>query len=464
MIFKRLKMTASLTLFILWMFCQTPPRIFADEPVYHADEPIYHYVGQEDILDVWSGNPVGFAFLAHKGAVYIGCYGADQSMTIGRKEPSGEWEFKTLPTKTGWDSHNYVDMAFDADDILHVSGNMHGVPLIYFRASKPNDIASLERMEKMTGQLEKKVTYPRFIIRNDGRLLFTYRDGRSGNGSQYWNIYDEKTKSWSRFFDSAFFDGEGERNAYFCGPKWGRDGWYHLCWVWRDSPLCETNHDLFYARSKDLAHWETSGGEPVSTPIRFGDGELIDPVPAGGGILNSRIFIGFDSDGRVILSYSKYDADRNYQIWNTRRNAQGWQPVQVSDWDYQWDFQGGGSLPSVIQFSGVSVDERGGLVQTWSHIPEKKSGSWRLDPVSLKPVADHPGPKRKEGPKLDPAAAALLTEIRHSDPRMRAQRKETAFGDDYYVFRWETLPVNRDRPQEGGAPLPSTLRVLKFSK
>ncbi len=31
-----------------------------------------------------------------------------------------------------------------------------------------------------------------------------------------------------------------------------------------------------------------------------------------------------------------------------------------------------------------------------------------------------------------------------------------------YLLRWETLPSNRDRAHDGGAPEPSMLRVYKF--
>ena len=123
-----------------------------------------------------------------------------------------------LPSKVGWDSHNYVTMALDATGNLHVSGNMHCVPLIYFRTSTPDDLATLQRCS-MTGQNEQRCTYPRFLTDAGNNLLFTYRDGSSGNGQNFFNRYDPRQRTWEPFLDDPLFDGEHERNAYPSGPR-----------------------------------------------------------------------------------------------------------------------------------------------------------------------------------------------------------------------------------------------------
>ena len=62
-------------------------------------------------------------------------------MTVGvRKLDSDKWHFVKLPERVGWDSHNSITMTPDDDGHLHLSGNMHCVPLIYFRTKKPLDI------------------------------------------------------------------------------------------------------------------------------------------------------------------------------------------------------------------------------------------------------------------------------------------------------------------------------------
>jgi len=54
-----------------------------------------------------------------------------------------------LPTTLGWDSHNYVTMAVDAR-ISPRLGNMHGVPLIYFRTSEPLNIDTFAQVPSMS--------------------------------------------------------------------------------------------------------------------------------------------------------------------------------------------------------------------------------------------------------------------------------------------------------------------------
>jgi hypothetical protein len=144
---------------------------------------------------------------------------------------------------------------------------MHACPLIYFRATTPNDVESLEQVKSMVGDYENRCTYPSFMRDKNERLIFTYRDGSSGNGNQIWNVYDESTQTWSRLLEKPLFDGQGAMNAYFVGPTLGADGYFHVCWVWRDTPDAATNHDLSYARSPDLIHWEKSTGEPYELPI-----------------------------------------------------------------------------------------------------------------------------------------------------------------------------------------------------
>lgn len=273
-----------------------------------ADEP----AAQTDSLDiapVWAGHPVGFALLTHTPFQFVAFYDAHRQMTVAqRRLDERRWTFTKLPRTTGWDSHNYITLAADDDGFLHLSGDMHVVPLVYFRTTKPRDTATFERVEKMVGTEEDRCTYPRFFRGATNELLFCYRDGRSGNGNQIFNIYDRQTKTWNRLLDSPLTDGEGLRNAYCDGPTKGPDGFFHLAWVWRESPDAATCHDLSYARSKDLRHWETSAGKPLALPIKLEDSEIVDPVPQRGGILNTSVRLGFDHLQRPTISYHKADA------------------------------------------------------------------------------------------------------------------------------------------------------------
>lgn len=413
-----------------------------------------------DIAPVWSGHPVRVALLTHGKRQFVVFYDAERHMTAGvRDVDSDQWQFVRLPSRVGWDTHNYVTMALDDEGYLHVSGNMHCVPLIYFRSKRPYDIASLEPIPSMVGRNEKRCTYPRFLRGANDELLFTYRDGSSGNGEQIWNVYDLAAKTWRRLLDQPLFSGEGKMNAYFVGPERDSEGTFHICWVWRDTPDCATNHDLCYARSKDLVHWETSDGKPLAVPITFGTAEIVDPVPPGGGIINGNTKIGFDFQKRVVLSYHKHDAAGKTQLYNARRETGGWKIYQTSDWDYCWEFQGGGSIGFGIGLGPIAVQPDGTLTQHYSHI-KHGSGTWKLDEATLKPTgkaALHRSPMPKGFGRVESTRPGMSVRTvedlgRPEEPGIR------------YLLRWETLPANRDRPHPGDPPPPSMLRVYRLQQ
>ena len=206
-------------------------------------------------------------------------------------------------------------------------------------------------------------------------------------------MYDAKTETWRRLVESPLFSGGGKMNAYFVGPVQDKSGVFHICWVWRNTPDCATNHDLCYARSKDLVRWETSAGRPLSLPITLATAEVVDPVPPGGGMINGNTKLGFDAESRPVISYHKFDAQGKTQLYNARREDGGWRIYQTSDWDYRWEFQGGGTIRFEIGFGPVVTGPDGSLTQTWQHV-KHGSGNWKLDPQTLKPIGKCATPQR----------------------------------------------------------------------
>lgn len=414
-------------------------------------------VHSTDVAPVWSGHPVGFALLTHGQRQYVAFYDAERRMTIAaRTVGENQWEFASLPSQLGWDSHNYVTMAIDSAGQIHVSGNMHCHPLVYFRTERPGDIQSFQQHRKMIGRNEDRCTYPRFLTGPKGELIFTYRDGRSGNGDQYCVVYDVPTSTWRRLIDSPLFAGGGRMNAYFVGPEQDRAGTFHICWVWRNTPDCATNHDLCYAKSADLAHWETSDGRSLKLPITLADAEIVDPIPPGGGLLNGNTKIGFDGNQRPVLAYHKFDANGKTQIFNARREADRWRIYQTSDWDYRWEFQGGGTIRSEIGLGPIVAVADGTLTQTYSH-PTAGSGAWILDPNTLKPRGKSRGQK---GMPTD------FGKVESTFPGMSVRSAADLClqrdGTTRYLLHWETLPANRDRPRAEPLPGPSMLKLFEI--
>ena len=424
-----------------------------------------------DIAPVWSGHPVNFALLTRGEAQFVAFYDAARQMTVAQRQLGhGAWRFKKLPTSIKWDGHNAVMLGLDRADRLHVSGNMHNVPLIYFRAERPLDINSLAAVHRMTGMDEQKVTYPVFFSGPNGELVFSYREGRSGRGDTLYNVYDEGPRTWRRLTAGSILSGENRMNAYPLPPFRGPDGFYHLSWVWRDTGGADSNHDLSYARSRDLVHWETIDGRPLALPITVrSPGSIVDPVPVKGGIINSSGRVGFDAANRVVIAYHKYDTRGNTQLYLARFEGGAWRRYQASQWDYRWEFGKGGSLPFDIRHGSVTPSGTS-LVIPIQHV-KHGSGVWEIDPTTMRFTTV--GPARGSGLPDE------LTRVRSAFPGMGVRWAEdfrdgpnaarflpnlaTRTHDPDYLLRWETLDFNGDQPRDLPWPDATVLQVVELS-
>ena len=233
----------------------------------------------------------------------------------------------------------------------------------------------------------------------------------------------------------------------------GPDGRYHLLWMWRETPSCDTNHFLSYARSADLVRWETVEGTPLALPITPETaGVVVDPTPPKGGMINMGHRIGFDAEKRVVLTYHRYDENGRSQIYNARFENGRWALHRATDWDYRWEFTGGGSVPCEVSGGAVTVQPDGALRQTLHHA-KLGGGLFAVDPVTL-----------EVGEKI-PAKPTRPAELNRAELRIPgigvrwAGSKGSPPEGESHLLRWETLGPNRDRPRPGPPPPPGTLRL-----
>lgn len=419
----------------------------------------YKLAETRDVAPVASGFRVGFSLLTTGNLQYVAYYDPQHRMTVAaRALGSNEWQFQTLPSTVGWDSHNYITMAVDRDGQLHVTGNMHASDLVYFRTGQPGKISTLKQWP-MTGREEIRVTYPKFLTSPDGQLVFCYRDGGSGNGNHIFNVYDPATQAWKRMLDTPLFVGEGERSSYPSGPSLGPDGWYHMTWVWRDTPDCSTNNHLSYARSRELIQWESASGQKVKLPIKLDQKELwVDPVPSQGGIINGGFRLTFDSKNQPLIAYHKADGKGHMQIYAARSESGGWKSYQLTDWDKPVEFSGPGSMEFVgITIGALSVLKPGVLTIPYRH---KNYGSGHLfvDEQTLRPL-------EKQYPVPEELPRGLNK--RQSDFKgMEIRRAQDLGGSDgdkvRYLLQWESLGANQDKRPPEQPPQPSMLRIHKL--
>jgi BNR repeat-containing family member len=107
------------------------------------------------------------------------------------------------------------------------------------------------------------VTYPQFFAAPDGTLQMAIRTGSSGNGDEV--LYEYRSGSWSyigEFIDGTSFD----NNPYLFGIEYDREGLLHVTWTVRETSNGSSNHDLFYAYSRDKGRsWRDNAGTVVAT-------------------------------------------------------------------------------------------------------------------------------------------------------------------------------------------------------
>ncbi len=390
---------------------------------------------------VWAGHRVDFAFLVSEAHVYIGYYDANRQLTVAeRPRRKNYWTYFKLDSWLGWDSHNSVALGLDRDGHLHVAANMHGDPLNYFSTTQIGDVRSLRRVETMVEpRLEQHMTYPRFISGESGELFFSYRDGRSGSGNTIFNVYDEDARAWAPLHREPLIDGEGERNAYIEGPLQGPGGYFHLAWVWRDTNDAATNHSLSYARSADWLHWTGAADAPLDMPITFDSGEVVDPVPPGGGMINNNVKLGFDRSGRTLIAYHKFDNEGDTEIYLARREDEGWTIAQASNWDgFRWDFGGRGTLDFRVRVGRPRpADVPGHLI-----LPVTRDGvhlELIIDEVTLDPLRQRHAttPTHWIADIVKPRTNLTLNVISTIAP-----------GDQSacHAIAWSSAPPNRDSP------------------
>ena len=268
---------------------------------------------------------------------YVAYYDSAGWLTLGKRQLD-DTEFvlqKTQYQGHVQDAHNVISIMPDGAGYLHVSFDHHGHPLHYARSVEPGSL-SLGDMEPMISASidslipdELDVTYPEFYRLASGNVLFAYRSGASGRGNLVMNLYDVKTRKWSRLQD-VLIDGEQLRNAYwqlFVDAQ----GTIHVSWVWRETWLVETNHDLCYACSTDEGKtWQRSDGTPYVLPITADNAEYACRIPQNSELIN-QTSMSTDAEGHpYIATYwrNQEDSIPQYRIvWN---DGSTWQQQQVS--------------------------------------------------------------------------------------------------------------------------------------
>lgn len=272
------------------------------------------------------------------GYQYVVWYDYRKVPFIGkRKLPEGQWETFELGSIVGEplryqaidDGHNVLSMAIDGNGFIHISGNMHNSALRYIRSASPENITTWETLG-MTGINEDSVTYPCFVKRADGNLIFLYRNGLSGAGNTYINIYDVLTKTWSKPTPTLIDAFVSNESAYLNHVAVAKDGSIQISGCWRISGA-ESNNDIFYMKSTDGGlTWKKSTGVSYTLPVTHATAEIIlETANTGAGLLNQN---GFEVDDNNLphVAYFRYDANGYSNVFHLYHDGSVWVEKQVT--------------------------------------------------------------------------------------------------------------------------------------
>lgn len=324
-------------------------------------EGLYDIVTGDGFTTESSANFVSFqqnAIMTYNGYQYITYWNKPGNVCIARKEISeGKWEEVVLTDYTSphdlSDGHYNISFGICKNDgTIHISFDHHNDKMNYrvSVADLANDPENADWSATSFGPVVNyletgvvlndtkfpgAITYPRFISKPDGDLLFECRTGWSGDGNSHLWEYSGTTSQWSYIGEYLHGRSDGMPAGYVnnCGyinglhytPGGTR---LHVSLVWRDSPDPNSNHDMCYAYSDDDGRtWYNTAGtligttgssEALSLLNYYSEGFQILPVSQNRGLINQEAQ-AVDSKGKIHILQSYLKDGVNESSWYNRR-------------------------------------------------------------------------------------------------------------------------------------------------
>lgn len=321
------------------------------------------------------------AITTYKGYQYVVYWTPAFHVCISRKKmPEGTWEPLELPdytTSSGHLSDGHYDISLgicENDGTMHLAFDHHGNTLHYRMsvpgiANNPDSADWLPASFKavrdylVEGSSISMVTYPRFVQKPNGDMLYECRLGSSGNGNNLLWEYKASTGKWTSIGQYANGVSVSE-NPYINGIHYDPQGRLHVSWVWRQTPDAQTNHDICYIYSDDDGRtWNNAAGTKIGTvessPVTLtSPGLIVMPMSTNRGLINQESQT-VDSKGKIhILQSYIPEGVANTGFWDSRiNNGELHHIYQDENGTWQSDM----IAPSTRNRSQIAVDRNDNL-------------------------------------------------------------------------------------------------------
>ena len=205
-----------------------------------AQKPI-EFMRFEDVNGIVNGGQAIQDNIITRNGYQFCCYvnGNNKVCIAKRNVNSPKWEHKVIesfPTDVKPDGHYYLSMGMDRDGQIHLVGGEHGSPMRYVRTATPYDIDSFLRMTNMYGKdNETEVSYPCFVNKKDGGLLFFYRSGGSDETYRYIvNAFIDEPNDhrWVRLSSNLIYGNHTDGYPYLNHIVVDNDGIIHIAGIY----------------------------------------------------------------------------------------------------------------------------------------------------------------------------------------------------------------------------------------
>ncbi|MEV6305752.1 BNR repeat-containing protein [Actinoplanes sp. NPDC051861] len=319
------------------------PALAAAPTVTHSSTTVLTTSGRTALTYTGYMNGESFqqdGIVTYAGRQYAAFWDQSGYVNISRRQvPSGAWQNLRLTdyVTTSTDSHNTISIGIaPADGTIHLAFDTHSSQFRYRKSVAGLATSSTWTtggfgavQSSLTSTSMAVVTYPQFFAHPDGTLQLAIRTGYSGTGDEV--LYEYKSGGWS--YIGEFIDGTtAGNNAYLFGIEYDNydpaNPLLHVTWTVRETSDASTNHDLFYAYSKDKGRtWRNNAGTVVATsgssPLRSDSAGLrVWGIGQNRGLINQESQV-VDAGGivHVLASHLPASAASNSNFTSARETA-----------------------------------------------------------------------------------------------------------------------------------------------